>query len=104
MQNALAKYGLVEKPNITVISKDFLGITKEEYLDVINICIKDMKKAKQFFSPLITAPKVVARMKEIYDRVNANPIDLGEEKFDYTVMIGVHSQINAFGVSQKMGW
>lgn len=96
MQKALVKYGLVGKPNITIISKDFFGITKEEYLDVINICIQDMKRAKQFFSPLITAPKVVARMKEIYGRVNANPVDLGEEHFDYTVMIGVHSQINAF--------
>ncbi|MBR6151712.1 MAG: hypothetical protein IKQ25_10555 [Lachnospiraceae bacterium] len=96
MQKALVKYGLVGKPNITTICRDFLGITKEEYLDVINICIQDMKRAKQFFSPLITAPKVVEKMKEIYDRVNSKPVELGEECFDYTVMIGVHSQINAF--------
>lgn len=96
IHKALAKYGLSGKQNITVICKDFLGITKEEYLDVINICLRDLKKARQFFTPLTTAPKVVARMKEIYNRVNTNPVDLGEEHFDYTIMIGVHSQINAF--------
>lgn len=96
IDEAVIKYDLKDKQGVNIKYMDLLGIAKEEYLDIINICRSDMKRMKQFFSPLATAPKIVAKMHEIYDRINAERVDFGEEHFDYTVMIGVHSQLNAF--------
>lgn len=94
MRNALNKYGLVDKPNIRVVEKDFVGITDDEYKDVVNICWKDIKRMKSMFSPMVTGAKVVNKMDELYQRVNSQDIDLGIEPHDYVVAIGIHSQLN----------
>ena len=94
MKNALVKYDLVDKPNIRVIEKDFVGITDDDYKDVISICLQDMKRMKAMFSPMMTGTKVLRKMNELYEKVNSKDIDLGIEPHDYVVSIGLHSQLN----------
>ena len=96
IKNAIVKYDLVDKPNIKVVEKDFVGITDDEYKDIISICWQDLKKMKTMFSPIVTGPKVVNRMNELYEKVNSKDVDLGISPHDYIVSIGLHSQLNGF--------
>ena len=94
MKNALKKYNLEDAPNIKLVQKDFVGITDEDYKEIVNICWQDLKKMKNMFSPMVTAPKVIKKMDRLYEKVNSHDVDLGIDPHEYVVAIGVVSQLN----------
>lgn len=99
VERALNKYNLVGKPNISAKKCDLFGATTEEYIDLINICLKDVKKVIKSgmkWSPYISSDKYLKKMEEIFDRANGSELSISDDKYDYTVMIGVHSQVLAF--------
>lgn len=99
MNRALNKYNLIDKPCILVERCDLFGATKADYLDLINICLKDLKRLKKIgllWSPYNSSEKYLEKLSEIFDRVNSSETYITDKKYDYTIMIGVYSQILAF--------
>lgn len=96
MKAALQKYNLSGKANIKLVTADFFGITDAEYKEIIGIYCQEVKRMKNMFSPMATAPKIIEKMDDLYKRINDKKIDLGVESYDYIVAIGVHSQLNGF--------
>ena len=74
--------------------KDFLGLSKEDYLEYLNVATKDLKKARAFFSPMTTAPKMIRVLDKLYEKVRTYNIGIDENLFDYSIVLGVHSQLN----------
>ncbi|MCR5173362.1 MAG: hypothetical protein K6C09_01855 [Oscillospiraceae bacterium] len=95
-EKALRKYGLSGKPDVNVFQNDLFGVTKEEYIGLIELCLNDVQKAGAAWTPAMTAPRYLARIRALYDRINRREIDFGGKQYDYTIMIGVHSQLNTF--------
>lgn len=99
MKRALLKYNLKDKPNITLVQCDLFGATREDYMDLINICLDDfnrLKNQKIMWSPDVSESKYLKKVSEIFEKVNSRDVFISEETFDYTVMLGVHSQVVAF--------
>lgn len=93
---ALKKYDLIGKPDIFVDRCDLFGATKKDYLDLINICLKDIKKLNMEWSPYVSSEKYLSKLSEIFKRINGSATYITNKKYDYTIMLGVHSQILAF--------
>lgn len=96
MKKAVAKYGLTDEININIVNEDFVGIADADYKDIIGICLFDLKRMKEMFSPMVTGPKVIKKLDEIYGKINMKKVNLGIAPHDYVVVIGVHSQLNGF--------
>ena len=99
MNRALEKYGLTDKPSITVDSCDLFGATKEDYLELIDIVLKDFKRLKKggmAWSPYCSSEKYIGKISEIFNRINDRDIFITDRKYDYTIILGVHSQVLGF--------
>lgn len=94
MKDALKKYNLVFKENINIIVQDFVGISEDDYIEYANIMYKDIKKMLSFFSPMVTAPKMIKKLDSVYSNLKSFELNLGNKKYDYVVVLGVHSQLN----------
>ncbi|MBO5336502.1 MAG: hypothetical protein J6A94_05145 [Lachnospiraceae bacterium] len=60
----------------------------------MNVATKDLKKARAFFSPMTTAPKMIRVLDKLYEKVRTYNIGIDENLFDYSIVLGVHSQLN----------
>lgn len=94
MHDAINKYDISSMCKTEIVVRDFVGIQDEDYIEYASIMCKDMKKNKQFFSPWVTGPKMIAKLEEVYAKLREYELDLGERNYDYVVALGVHSQLN----------
>ena len=94
MADALKKYHLENDEKIIMMNKDFLGLSKEDYLEYMKIATTDLKRQGPLFSPFATAPKMVKELDKLYAKVKKYQLDLGNSTYDYSITIGVHTQLN----------
>lgn len=98
METAVERYGLKGMPDVRCIRCDLLGISEEEYLGLFDIVLEDLDAAEEKgirWSPSMSVDKYRDELGRLYERINGFPVDIGSESFDYTVMVGVHSQLNS---------
>lgn len=96
LEKAISRYGLTGKPGVNARRIDLFGVTGEEYIGLIELCLADIQRMGASWTPSVTAPAYRAELRALYDRINRESIDFGGKQYDYTVMIGVHSQLNTF--------
>ncbi len=89
----LKKYGLENSNKISIVTTDFVGISKKDYIDAIEIIRSDIVKMQSMFSVNETGPKYLRKMEDIFEKVNRHEIDLGIDEHDYVIAVGVHSQL-----------
>ena len=92
MERAVEKYGLREKSGISINECDLFGVTRDEYIDLID---KSMIKISRS-SGMADFSILSGYMNSIFDHVNSKDVDISREKYDCTVVVGVHSQIVSF--------
>ncbi len=90
MNDALSRYGLIGKPGIKLVQKDFLGISDDRYKKIIGICLLNHKEHS---STDKAAREVINELESLFREINAQDIDLGIRKHDYVVAIGLFSQL-----------
>ena len=95
MRDAIKKYDIDATCKVDIVVRDFVGIQDKDYIEFANIMCKDMKKYKSFFSPMVTGPKMIEKLNEVYSKISEYELDLGEKNYDYVVVLGVHSQLNS---------
>lgn len=96
MERALQKYGLEGTSKIKLVKQDFIGITKEEYIQAIEVVRRDIVKLQNMFSPIASGPKYTKEIEKIFNGVNSREVSLGIDEHDYIISIGVHSQLFNF--------
>ncbi|SFK88831.1 hypothetical protein SAMN05216390_104195 [Lachnospiraceae bacterium KH1T2] len=77
MKEALEKYGLTDAVGIRCVEEDFLGLDKEDYVN------------------LIGTDDPAEELEKMYKKVHDYKFDLGGRNFDVCVAVGLHSQLNA---------
>ncbi|MCR5154590.1 MAG: hypothetical protein K6B75_07075, partial [Lachnospiraceae bacterium] len=92
----LQKQGLGSAGNIVIKEQNFLGFKEEDYLRVIDIVLEDMKNLGPMWVPQISAGRLSVYLEEKFNEINKKEDYFGEESFDYTLAIGLHSQLIAF--------
>ncbi len=92
MRMAAEKYELTGKPDICLVQKDFVGISDDEYKEIIEVCCADIKNG--IFSSAVTAPKIIEMLDKLFGRTK--DIDLGIAPHDYVIAIGLTSQLYGF--------
>lgn len=94
MRTALHRYELTETPGIHRIKKDFVGISDEDYIAYTAILTEAVRKQGKAFRAEQTAPEMLKKLEELYSAAGSIPLELGAEKYDYSIALGVHSQLN----------
>ncbi len=85
---ALRRYDLSDNPNIHLMIRDFVGITEEEYLSLVHLCISCASAKAEVH-------ELTEKLDQIYERIRDYEIELEKDSsFDYCVAIGLHSQLN----------
>ncbi len=93
MRNALKQYGLEENKKIKIKVYDFTGIKEQVYKDYADILVSEVRKKGLQTNIEELANRAISILDEVADCLKHNPIDISQICCDYTVMIGVHSQL-----------
>ncbi len=93
MQEALSKYDLLNDPNVDLQISDFVGITDEMYCDYADYMITELSKEGENTVINKVVPKILSKLKEIFNSVNSYDPQIGKQQYDYVASFGIHSQL-----------
>ena len=107
MQRALLRDELTNALGIILIKKDFVGITREEYIKLIELCLSEFRKegnpGMAFREKTInsraafeqTRKKYIDCLAPVFERVNAQNVFRDLPVCNYVAAFGIHSQLFA---------
>lgn len=93
LKEALALYDLEGSPIVTTKEVDFVGITPKEYRHYADTLMNRVRHKGMYTDVQELANSTLDYLEELYNRTLRFPLDLEEERYDYTVAFGVHSQL-----------
>lgn len=108
MQDALQRYHFSENSRFSCISCDFVGISEEEYIHYTALLLEKLKKLREKTAPIdpsmqkntspvpaenILFQHLLQPLEELYRSAHAHSFDFGCQHYDYSIAIGVHSQL-----------
>lgn len=97
MKQALAQYGLKESEQIKIKQCDFTGISDEVYRAYADELITEIRKKGLDTNLDHLGSLALAFLNQVERDFDERALNLGNKCYDYSVMIGVHSQlINLF--------
>ncbi len=94
MDEALQHYGLSESSRVQIYQSDFTGIDDTDYYGYINLITDELGRMKYEFDPEEIVPAAIEELDRIYLNAQTYTPDFGEDRFDVSVVLGVHSQLN----------
>ncbi len=94
MTEALSHYGLSNSKKIRIIQANFTAIDDSDLYDYVDLITGELTRLKTDFSPAETAPAAIEELDRVYCSVKDYIPDFGEDLFDMSVVLGVHSQLN----------
>ena len=94
MQEAIERYGLEEThQNIHKRVIDFVGLTDEDYRQYAQYLIDQILRKNAFIHEEHFVDKVLIGLDQLYEKIIYHRIPIERDCFDYTIVIGVHSQL-----------
>jgi len=97
---AFRRYGLKPSERIRFVASDYVGITDDDYIEYTDLLLAIMQRLadapgdslEEIVGPVLD--RMEQTLERIYERNMSYRIDLGVESCDYTVIAGLHSQLN----------
>lgn len=94
MRQALMRCQLHEYPAIHIHALNLTGITVSDYEIFSDLLTGQLQLFGTSIDPELLAASCLSYLHAVYDRIQNHRIQLGKERFDYTVSFGLHSQLN----------
>lgn len=94
MRQALMRCQLHEYPGIGIHVLNLTGITASDYEAFSDLLTGQLQLFGTSIDPELLAAGALSYLHTIYDRIRNHRIQLGKDRFDYTVSFGLHSQLN----------
>lgn len=93
LKEALILYELEHSPNVLTKEVDFVGITPKDYRHYADTLVNKIRESGMNTNIDDLASTGQAYLEYLFNKTLRLPLDLGEELYDYTVVVGVHSQL-----------
>ena len=87
-------YPNADRKRIHFLEADFVGITEKEYRLFSERLVRMIQAKKEKTDISEVAEYVGLQMKALYEEALKQPVFSKEEKFDYGIAFGLHSQLN----------
>lgn len=93
LKEGLTLYELEHSPNVLTKEVDFVGITSKDYRHYADTLVNKVRESGMNTNIEDLASTGQAYLEYLFNKTLRLPLDLGEELYDYTVILGVHSQL-----------
>lgn len=92
MLAALKQYGLADSPKVRIAVKDFVGIEDEDYIRYLAVLQEDLLRGPHV--PDEKDSLTLRQLDHMYEKAKKHMPHLGDKKYDYSLVLNVHSQLN----------
>lgn len=94
MKQALIRYQLSDYPKITLADCDLVGICDSDYEDFADTLLEQIKLFGTDIDSEFLTDIALSYLHQLYERTADHRVSFGRDHFDYSVTLGLHSQLN----------
>lgn len=94
MEAALTQYALTDYPNIRLCGCDLIGISDASYEKFADTLIEQLQLFGSSVDPEYLQSIALSYLHQVYEHTACHKISFGRQYFDYSVSLGLHSQLN----------
>ncbi len=92
MQSAVRQYSLEGHPAIKLEQQDFVGITDEDYIQYLSVMGREYLQMGYVLNDPVS--QTFTELERLYEKAGKHRPDFGRKRYDYSLVLNVHSQLN----------